>query len=276
LFDLKLVDSHREEIFISQMQKIADQFMIWMGEEIETVSWSLHLQPHMFMETLLHNTTDSSVMKVQRHAQLQLSRLAEDVLSPVRRMRPATMGARQIIGRFPVMLQALDVGTTAHMTPEFTRLVTMLPHKAAPNLAAGTLLTWNESLLLKPEKDLTSTSDTSIPDKVADRLKLKVLIDFRRTPLQEAIGYIADSIKTEATIEGKALESVGFTQVMPQTLNLGTVTAQEGLYGIIRNYEKESDPMVLVVDETNKKIILTIKSKAVAAGQTPFDLAPKN
>lgn len=275
LFDLKLIDSHREDIFIAPLQKIADQFVVWMGEEVETVSWSLHLQPHLFMETLLHNTTDSSVLKVQRHTQLQLSRLAEGVLGSVRKMRPATVGTRQIVGRFPAMLQALDVGTSAHVTPEFARLVTILPQKAAANLAAGTLLTWNESLLMKPEEDLTKTSETSIPDKLVDRLKMKVLIDFRRTPLQEAFGYIADAIKTEATIDGKALQGAGFTQVMPQTFNLGTATAQEGLYGIIKNYEKERDPLVLIVDEANKKLILSTKTKAAADGLTPFDLAPK-
>ena len=214
-------------------------------------------------------------MKVQRHAQLQLSRLAEEVLSTVRRMRPGTVGARQLIGRFPAMLQAIDVGTSAHFTPEFARLVTILPQKAAANLAAGTLLTWTESLLLKSEDELTKVSDTSIPDKLVDRLKMNVLIDFRRTPLQEAFGYIADAIKTEATIDGKALQGAGFTQVMPQTFNLGSVTAQEGLYGIIKNYEKERDPLVLIVDEANKKIILSTKTKAATDGLTPFDLSPK-
>ncbi len=275
LFDLKLIDSHREDIFIAPLQKIADQFVIWMGEEIETVSWSMHLQPNFYMETLLHSATDSSSMKVQRQTQLQLSRLAEDVFGAVRRMRPGTVGTRQIVGRFPAMLQALDIGTSAHVTPEFARFVTILPRHAAANLAAGTMLTWNESLTLKPEEAMTKADSTSIPDKVADRLKMKVLIDFRRTPLQEAFGYIADAIKTEATIDGKALQGAGFTQVMPQTFNLGSVTAQEGLYGIIKNYEKERDPLVLIVDETNKKLILSTKTKAAADGLTPFDLALK-
>ncbi|MFN9718599.1 MAG: hypothetical protein ACK58L_07905, partial [Planctomycetota bacterium] len=275
LFDLKLIDSHREDIFIAPLQAIADQFVIWMGEEVETVSWSMHLQPEFYMETLLHSSTDSSSMKVQRQMQLQLSRLAEDVLRLVRRMKPATSGTRQIIGRFPAMLQALDIGTSAHVTPEFARFVTILPRHAAANLAAGTMLTWNESLGLKPEEAMTSADNTSLPDKVVDRLKMKVLIDFRRTPLQEAFGYIADAIKTEATIDGKALQGAGFTQVMPQTLNLGSVTAQEGLHGIIRNYEKERDPLVLIVDEVGKKLILSTKTKAAADGLTPFDLTPK-
>ncbi|MFO1003507.1 MAG: hypothetical protein U0936_24505 [Planctomycetaceae bacterium] len=277
IFDLKILDSHREDIFMAQMQKVVDKFVVWMGNEIETVSWSMHLEPNFYMETLLHNSSDSSVMKVQRHAQLQFSNLAEEMLAGVKKMKPATVGSRQMIGRFPAMLQALDVGTTAHVAPSFARLVTVLPKQASVNLAAGALLTWNQSLLTNfdEEKVVAKGETTAIPDKLVDRLKMKVLIDFRRTPLQEAFGYIGESIKTEVTIDGDALKGAGFTQNMPQTFDLGTVTAQAALHEILLKYAKERDPLVLIVDEKAKKLILSTKVKAEADGLTPFDTAPK-
>lgn len=277
IFDLKILDSHREDIFMAQMQKVVDKFVVWMGNEIETVSWSMHLSPNFYMETLLHNSSDSSVMKVQRHAQLQFSKLAEEMLAGVERMKPATVGSRQMIGRFPAMLQALDVGTTAHVAPSFARLVTVLPKQASVNLAAGALLTWNQSLLTSfDEEKVVANGDTmAIPDKLVDRLQMKVLIDFRRTPLQEAFGYIGESIKTEVTIDGDALKGAGFTQNMPQTFDLGTVTAQAALHEILLKYAKERDPLVLIVDEKAKKLILSTKVKAEADGLTPFDTAPK-
>lgn len=277
IFDLKILDSHREDIFMAQMQKVVDKFVVWMGNEIETVSWSMHLEPNFYMETLLHNSSDSSVMKVQRHAQLQFSKLAEEMLAGVEKMKPATVGSRQMIGRFPAMLQALDVGTTAHVAPSFARLVTVLPKQASVNLAAGALLTWNQSLLTNfDEEKIVAKGDTaSIPDKLADRLQMKVLIDFRRTPLQEAFGYIGESIKTEVVIDGDALKGAGFTQNMPQTFDLGTVTAQAALHEIILKYAKERDPLVLIVDEKAKKLILSTKVKAEADGLTTYDTAPK-
>ena len=277
IFDLKILDSHREDIFMAQMQKVVDKFVVWMGNEIETVSWSMHLEPNFYMETLLHNSSDSSVMKVQRHAQLQFSKLAEEMLSGVEKMKPATIGSRRMIGRFPAMLQALDVGTTAHVAPSFARLVTVLPKQASVNLAAGALLTWNQSLLTNfdEEKVVAGGDTTSIPDKLVDRLQMKVLIDFRRTPLQEAFGYIGESIKTEVTIDGDALKGAGFTQNMPQTFDLGTVTAQAALHEILLKYAKERDPLVLIVDEKAKKLILSTKVKAEADGLTKFDTAPK-
>ena len=277
IFDLKILDSHREDIFMAQMQKVVDKFVVWMGNEIETVSWSMHLSPNFYMETLLHNSSDSSVMKVQRHAQLQFSKLAEEMLAGVERMKPATVGSRQMIGRFPAMLQALDVGTTAHVAPSFARLVTVLPKQASVNLAAGALLTWNQSLLTNfDEEKVVAKGDTmAIPDKLVDRLQMKVLIDFRRTPLQEAFGYIGESLKTEVAIDGDALKGAGFTQNMPQTFDLGTVTAQAALHEILLKYAKERDPLVLIVDEKAKKLILSTKVKAEADGLTPFDTAPK-
>lgn len=273
LFDLKIVDSHREDAFTSQLQTLADKFLFWFGEDVQTVSWSIHLEPQLFMETLLHQTQASTPAKLQRFTQSKLSHLPEEILSGVRMMRPATVGSRDMIGRFPAMIKALEIGTTTHIDPSGVRLVTLLPRHASANLAAGALLTWNQSLLTNFEDDshLTKNDTTKIPDKIADRLKMKVLIDFRRTPLQEALSYIGDSINTEITIDGKAFEGAGFTQVMAQTYDLGNVTALKAIDTMFEEYADERDPMVLVVDEAANKITVSTVSKAKADGLTTFD-----
>ncbi|MBL8811280.1 MAG: hypothetical protein JNM43_13980 [Planctomycetaceae bacterium] len=277
IFDLKILDSHLEDAFLPQLQMVADRFVVWLGDEIETVSWSMHLDPNFYMETLLHNASDSTVSKVQRHAQVQLNRLGEDMLWAVRKMKPTELGARQLIGRFPAMLQALNIGTTAHVAPGCARLVTILPKHAATNIAGAAMLTWNQSLVtnFSDEKKVTKNDDVKVPDKLADRLRMNVLIDFRRTPLQEAFGYIGDSIKTDVTIDGDALKAAGFTQNMPQTFDLGTVTALAAIDRILDNYAKERDPLVLIVDEKGKKLMLSTKTKAEADGLTPFDTKAK-
>lgn len=277
IFDLKILDSHLEDAFLPQLQMIADRFVVWLGEEIETVSWSLHLEPNFYMETLLHNASDSTVSKVQRHAQVQLNRLGEDMLWAVKKMKPTELGARQLIGRFPAMLQAMSVATTAHVAPGCARLVTILPKHAATNIAGAAMFTWNQSLTtnFSDEKKTTKTDDVKVPDKLADRLRMNVLVDFRRTPLQEAFGYIGDSIKTDVTIDGDALKAAGFTQNMPQTFDLGTVTALAAIDRILETYAKERDPLVLVVDEKGKKLILSTKTKAEADGLTPYDTKAK-
>jgi len=277
LFDLTLLDSHREDAFIPQLQPAADKVLFWFGDQVEGVLWSLHLEPDFFMETLLSNSRDSTPVRLQRQMQVQLDKLPTLVLGMVRQMQPSTEGSRQVIGRFPAMLQALNVGTTVHAGAGFARLVTVLPGQAAGNLAAGTLLTWNQSLVteFRDETKQTKTDDSQVPEKVADRLQMKVLVDFRRTPLQEAFGYLGESIKTDVVIDGDALKGAGFTQNMPQTMDLGSVTALQAIDRILQNYEKERDPLVLVVDEDRKRLLLSTKTKAEADGLKIFDTKAK-
>lgn len=273
MFDVKILDTHREDVFTTQLQTLADKFLFWFGEDVQTVSWSTHLEPNLYMETLLHHTQASTPVKLQRFAEVKLSHLPDEILQGVRMMRPGTIGSREMIGRFPAMIKALEIGTTAHIDQAGVRLVTLLPQNASANLAAGAMLTWNQSLLTNFEDNshLTMAATTKIPDKVADRLKMNVLVDFRQTPIQEALSYIGESIKTEITIDGKAFQGAGYTQVMAQTYDLGTVPALKAIDTIFAKYAGERDPMALIVDETTKKIVVSTVSKAKADGLTPLN-----
>ena len=276
MFDVKTIDVHREFVLMEQLQTLADQFVVWMGTDVNTVSWSLHLQSNLYMETLLHQTNESSPTRVQRSIQSQLARLPDDVMNGVRIMRPQTEGIRQIIGRFPAMLKALQLGTSFHSSGQHARMVTLLPAKAAANLAAGALLTWNQSQLTDMSQLTKSDAPKGprIPDKIADRLKLPVLVDFRNFPLQEAVAFIGDEIKTEFVIDGDALKGAGFTQNMSQTYDLGTVPALTAIDTILAKYAAERDPMVISVDEAAKRITLTTRSKAEADGIAIFPTRP--
>ena len=277
IFDHEILDTHREEAFSPELQTAANNVLFWFNEQVESVSLSMHLDPHCYIETLLRQPSSSTPVKLQRSMQVKLDRLAEDIFSMVRQMEPTTVASHQIIGRFPAMIQAFNVGTTAHAGPGYARLVTLLPRNAAANLAVGTLLTWNQSLVTKFEdkSKLTKSDSSAVPDKVADRLKMKVIVDFRRTPLQEAFGYIGETIKTDVSIDGDALKGAGFTQNMPQTFDLGEISALEALDAILEKYAKERDPLVLIVDEKNKKLILSTKVKAEADGLTPYNTKTK-
>lgn len=275
MFDLNNLDVHREFVLIDQLQTIADQFIVWMGKDVRTISWSLHLQPHFFMETLLHQSNDSTATKVQRAVLSRLEKLPDQMLSAVRKMQPATEGTRRMIGRFPAMLRAVQLGTSADVGSQHARFVTILPGKAASNLAAATLLTWNQSLLtdFSAADSIASKSD-DFPEKVMDRLKLTVLIDFRNFPLQEAMDYIGDVLRTEIVIDGDALKAAGFTQNLNQTMNLGNVTALQAFDAILRQYAAERDPMVISVDEAGGRIILGTRSAAELKGLKILSTSP--
>lgn len=273
LFDVKIVDAHREDAFIPQLQSLADKVLFWFGEDVQTVSWSLHLEPDLYMETLLHHTLATTPAKLQKTVQRKLASLPTVIFHGVQPMQPTTIGARTMIGRFPAMLKAVEIGTTTHIDPDGVRLITLLPQHAATNLVAATLLTWSQSLLSSPDYggQLTQAAGDSFPDRIADRLSMNLLIDFRATPLQEAFGYIGESIRTEVVIDGDALKAAGFTQNMPQTYDLGKVTALKAIDTILKKYASERDPIVLIVDEAGQKLIVSTATKAKADGLTVLD-----
>ena len=272
MFDLENIDTHREFIFGTAMQDFADSFVTWFGNEVQTVSWSFHLNDDaLYMETLLHPRNDSSKYKVQRRVTGQLAELPGRLREAVRFMNPGNLGYRTMIGRFPAMMKATALGTSSGIDENFVRLVTYLPDNAAGNLAAGALLTWDESTRtdFNGPRPVTTT-EPRMPDTVADRLKLPILVDFRREPLQGALAYISSEIKTPITINGDALKLSGLTQNMAQTYDLGEVSALKAIDAIIGNPDYKG-ALVIVVDEATKSIQLTTRPVAEGAGLPIYD-----
>lgn len=271
-FDLVNIDTHREYIFGDQMQDFADRFVLWFGNEIKTVSFSLHLrQQEFFVETLLAPSAGNSAVTVQRTMQGRLQQLPENLMTAARKMKPAVVGYREMIGRFPAMMRATVLGTTTSVDSGLTRLVSYLPSKAAANLAAASLFTWNQSAVTDFTQVATiATNQTALAETVAGRLQMPVIVDFRRMPLQEAFAYIADEMKTEIVINGDALKLSGMTQNMPQTLDLGEVPALKAIDAIVSNPDYKGQ-LVVVVDEQQKRITVTTQPVATEAGLSIYN-----
>ena len=271
-FDLVNIDTHRQFIFADQMQDLADRIVLWFGNEIKTVSLSLHLsQQEFFVETMLAPSAGHSALSVQRTMQGRLEKLPEDLVIATRKMKPTVEGYRKMIGRFPAMMRATALGTTANVDSGLTRLVTYLPAKAAPNLAAASLFTWDQSAVTDfSQAPVVVSKQPTLPETMAGRLQLPVLVDFRRMPLQEAFAYIADEMKVEVVINGDALKLSGMTQNMAQNINLGEVRAIEAIDAIVSNPDYKG-LLVIVVDEQQKRIQVTTRPVATEAGLTIYD-----
>ncbi|MEZ6061622.1 MAG: hypothetical protein R3C19_14845 [Planctomycetaceae bacterium] len=270
LFDVSNLDDHRQDIFIEQLQPLADQFVLWFGKDIQTVSWSFHLdRRYFFMETLLHQSNTSSPARVQRYMESQLEKLPGQMYSAVRGMQPSTVGSKTLIGRFPAMLAAMTLGTSSHVGQNYVRLVTLLPDVAGANLAGAAALTWNQSVATASDTSRPPVAATDqLPNTVAERLQMPILIDFRRTPLQEAFAYIGEEISTPVNIIGEDLELAGITQVMAQTFNLGEVPAVQAIDAILQQYK---GVLVISVDEASKTITLTTRDRAKEKGLPIFE-----
>ncbi len=267
--DLSVIDAHKDLVLRPQLHQLAEQSILWLGTDCRMLRWSLHLEPHLYMETSLTPVAESSARQLQGRLESQLDVLPERLLSVIRGMQPQTSGHRRIIGRFPAMMQGLVLGTQVTQISGAATLSTVLPQKAAASLAAGATLTWNESARTT---DRPSVAEAASPPPssrtVAERLRLPLLIDFRRTPLHEALSYIAGEIRVPARIDGDALKIAGLTQNMAQTHNLGEVPALQALDTILQQYD---GIMVIVVNESQGQLLLTTREAAIQQGLTVYE-----
>jgi hypothetical protein len=202
-------------------------------------------------------------------------------MNMARQMQPQRKGQMTIIGRFPAMVEAFRQSTVPTTGARYVKFTTVLPAKAAPNLALATLLTWDEArrtdFSASAAPTVIASNNAALPQTVAERLQLTVDAEFNRKPLQEAFQYICDEISVKMDIDGDALKDAGYTQNMPQTFNLGKVTAEEAIHGIIDKYHGEGKDelrMCVVIDETKKTLLLLTKKFAEQRGLTPALIAP--
>ena len=129
----------------------------------------------------------------------------------------------------------------------------------------------------KPEIEKPKTEEqtkTSDPEgSVVAKLKSEVEVEFARTPLQGAIKFIAEKCEVEIEIDGESLKAGGFTKNMPQTLTLGKATGLEAIGALLKKYENEKIPLVLIIQEDEKKALITTTEFAEKNKLTPFEFA---
>jgi hypothetical protein len=202
----------------------------------------------------------------------RLDQLPKELFTAVRSMNPQELGKRKVIGRMPAMSKVVAMATEVKHGSRHVQLITPLPDRAAPSLALGTLLAWDESTRTDFSKQpATRPGDSGgLPASIADRLKKKIDVDFRREPLQGAIEFIAEETKVKFEIDGDALKLAGYTQNMPQTFKLDQVAATTAILTIFQQPKQEQ--LCLVVDEQKKIAQITTHAVAEQQGLKPFPL----
>ncbi|MCA8982780.1 MAG: hypothetical protein R3C12_02145 [Planctomycetaceae bacterium] len=278
VFDPNDLEQHRETLFPAEAGLVVEKGLRWLGEDVWAAAWSVHVAEDFHTELLVRGQNNVGPISLSKRYQERLDVLPELLLTAVQKMNPQRSGYRQIIGRFPAMLKVLSLATAVGVDGRFVRLGTLLPPKAAPNLALGTLLTWDESTrtdFTEKVQVASSTPATQTVDKsklpLQERLQLKFDVEFRRTPLQEAFAYIAGESKIPIDIDGDALKLAGFTKNMPQTFTMEQATTLQAIYGIIKTYEKESSPLAIYIDEEKNEILVLTTKVAEDRGLKTYD-----
>lgn len=280
VFVPRTIRLHTPFWFPENVRPLALRFCDWLGDEVESAAWSFHLgEKSFYSDLLLRNVSGVTSSRLAKDMQKKLDQFAPDLLAAVQMMNPREVGKRKVIGRLPVMSDAFTMATMMSTGPRHIQLVTPLPERAAPNLALGTLLAWDESTRTDFNKKATTkpapTEGPKLPDLIADRLKVKIDVDFRRTPLQDAFAYIGGEIKTNVDIDGDALKFGGYTKNMTQDMKLDAQPAKVAIAKILEKYQDTMRPekhMVIVVDEAKKEILVTTQASCEKNNLKPFDV----
>jgi len=278
LFNPRDLRDFRQHLFPEEAHNLLEHFLVRLEDEkVESAAWSFHLgsedYPDLYTELVLRNRTSISPRELQLDMYRKFRNLPDELMQAVRKMEPSIMAERQLVSRLPVMLKAYSIETVPEVGSEnerYLKLITALPKVAGPNLAAAGMLTWRLAQTTDFSRPAPSKTGPKLPRRVADRLKLKIEVDFRRLPLQEAFQYIATETHTKMEIDGDALKDAAYTKNMPQTFKLSKAPATKAIHEILKKYDK----MVIVVDEKNRRFIVTTKKFADMKGLKPFPIRP--
>lgn len=273
IFNPRTLLRHEEVLFAPNVLPLVHNLVAFFNDdEVETVSWAVHIGDTNFhSEILMRNRTAIREHQLESEMRRKLDELPDRVWHElVEKMNPTQLGHRRVISRFPAMMKLFSRSTIGGMGSRYAQLVTVLPERAAPNMALGSLLAWDESTrtdFTKAVIQQPTTSGQNLPALVVDRLKLTIEVEFKRMPLQEAIAFIAGECRIAQSIDGDALKDKGYTKNMPQTF------AQSGSgFEALKKIMSQYDDMCIVLDEKTKSILLTTRKFAAQNSQTVFEI----
>jgi hypothetical protein len=259
----------------------------FFGDDVESLCWCLDLGDieggdGLRSEVFVRNKLSRTTPKLQADLQQRLARLPAEILELVYMTHAKKIGEKKVIGRFPIMAKIVERSTrfdTAH------RLVSMkveLPERAGPNLALGMLLTWNQTTLpdfgtsAKTASPAVAAAQANLPEKIADRLKKKITVEFRREFMYKALEAIGEETGVQFKLDGPGMREVGLTQNIYQTFAMEDVPATAVLHKIVieGSMDKGKNQLVLIVDENSKTATITSVPTAEKRNLKAFPLEP--
>jgi hypothetical protein len=283
IFEIDDIRRHIDSLFAENVRPAVREVVEWFGEDVNTVCWSGHLDQYFHSEfsffpkgTRSTSGRLATAKVVNDEFKDRLPGMPLMVRGAVQKMNPGRVGFRNMIGRFPAMMQAYAMQTAFTLSGKTARMTTVLPAKAAPNLALGTLLTWDESTRTNFSASAmmqVAESGEKIPDKVEERLRMPIDAEVK-LGFEEAFRYILGEARVNVEVDGPGIKLLGVTKNEKQDFNLGKAPAFKALQAIILRPDKQPTykDIVFLLDEPNKKIVITSKDGAAALNLPQFDI----
>lgn len=230
----------------------------------------------LFLELRVRGTLDQPTETVAKHFQQRLNRLPGMLKNYLAGLKLQPYG-KEILNRFPQMIQVLNQFTRAGSDGDQTVLRCYLPTPAAHNLLLASELTLSEAASAGANSGQSGGGEKP-PQSIADKLKRKTTLSFVNEPLDKTMSLLADDLGIKIEILGPDLQLDGITKNQAiRDLNEQDKPAAE----ILRNIMLKANPdgkLVYVVKPRapggEEMLFITTRAAAKKRGdKLPDDLA---
>ncbi|MFO1021938.1 MAG: hypothetical protein U0903_14790 [Planctomycetales bacterium] len=266
------LEIHREALFAPPVHSLLTWVGSFLGQQkkCEAVSVTVNWTPE----------ESSLQLRMRSHTGVRIADFQQGVEQGSRDLASQLQGLAAglklpenvlpIARRFPAMVRELQQNLRMEVAGRDLSGRAVLPERAWPNLlAAGVLTFYGLASAPSPAAAAETKSNDGPPVEktlnlsLEDRLRLRLDVDFRDVPLEDALDYIAQEIGCKLEIDGDALKNAGYTRNMPQRMRVQQKQASE-VFGEILSRYTEKDAMVLAVEKPEGPIWATTRSAATA------------
>ncbi|HBH50299.1 MAG TPA: hypothetical protein DDY91_00225 [Planctomycetaceae bacterium] len=254
----------------------------FLGDNVETVGWSFHLggtgdEARFFNEFVVRNQTTRSAGNLALDLKKKAASWPREMLDLVEKIRPETQGHGKVVGRFPAMTQVVSESLWESHTQRLVTFRADLPSLAAPNLAAGALLTWDYAS--RPGFGTGPSGSPGGPGTaknltIAERLRKPISVEFRNEFLFKALEFIEEETGVKIKTDGPGMQRVGVTQNMRQDLKIENTPAAEILFVMLDKNLKDRE-LCVWIDEANNQAVVTSRVVAEEQKRAIFPLKGK-
>ena len=244
------------------------------GDRATAISLSAHWGDNFFLEL----QSNAAIHVSPYHLALNLQRWIPEATSSLESAlaaNPPHRHGREIVSRFPAMLQLLSSYTRGNELEGLSVLRCYLPSVAGHNLLMA-----SELALSMPDESVVAVSEKAGPKSLQEKLQQVTSLTFPKDTLQRALEILAEELEVEIQIAGGDLQLEGITKNQSFGIDLRDKPAEVILQAIMsqanpdRTAESLADPKQKLIyvlrnpDSPQGVVVVTTRAAAKKRGET--------
>jgi hypothetical protein len=260
--------SEGSSIFDNELRRLRGPLFWFLGDELSGAALSAHWDENFFLELAATPTLDTSTEKASRIFTGRVSKLPSMLSEYVASLHPQTYD-KEVVARFPKMVEKLATYTRSGFDKEHTVLRCYLPAAAGHNLLMAAEFTLAElpggQLQVAANENAAASTDSAggaptAASGVHERLAKVTSLRFTKDTLEAALEQLSQDIGVPIIIRGPDLQADGITKNQSFGIDISNKPAEEILVQILRL--ANPDKSATAPNDPKQKLVYVIAKKA--------------